>query len=291
MKPMRNDAIFTMLAVFILLMPVPALAAQAVQPHTCDTSKELISYILMMAKDREQRFTISVPNTLPESDMDGAELLRHAFTHDNGFIRWGYKNAGVAKKTDSEYTTFTFKMGYRTTKEQDEEARRLAIKTVEEWNVGNLSDLEKMYRLQKHISANWRYDTTLENMTAYTTLTSSEGTCLGLVMACQILLSEMGIASQTVHGWLVDTDILHIQLLVKLGDWWYTFDPTELAKDKPTFSAYIKNNYAEWIIPTGEYLTESFRSAHPMNPGVLSNNPSGKAPSPVSDKLEYSLQV
>jgi len=266
MKFIRNTARFVMLTISIFLpMIVPALAANTVQAQICSTSNELVSYVLRMVGDREGTIGLSVPNTLPEADMGSEDLLRHILRQDSGFIRWGHKGGTATKITAGGYTTFTYKLTYHTTKEQDEAARRLASSIVGKWTVKNLPDREKMDKLKEYITANWRYDAVLDNMTAYPTLISGKGTCLGLVLACQLLLDDMGIPSQTIHGRLIKTGALHIKLLVRLEDWWYIFDPTELAQDIPGLSAYLKSTHVEWMVLNDEYLTESFQASRPMS--------------------------
>ena len=269
MKSARYAASVILILSILLPATVPALAAETSQPKVCNTSDELAGYILQMAGDREKNIYVSIPNSLPESDMDGYQLLMQIFRQDSGFIRWGHKSTTVKKEINGNYTTFAYTLGYRTTKEKDDAARRLAAAIVDIMDVGDLSAREKMDTLKTYISTNWRYDTTFENITAYSTLTSRKGTCLGFVMACQLLLNEMGIPSQTVHGKLSKANGTHIRLLVKLGKWWYTFDPTELASSKPNPSSYLQSNHVKSFVPNSEYLTAAFRNTYCMNPGDL----------------------
>ena len=146
----------------------------------------------------------------------------------------------------------------------DDNARNLAAVIVAKLNSGDLTDREKIDSLRAYISAYWRYDESLENMTAYSMLTARKGTCLGMVLACQLLLDSMDIPSQTVHGKLSGGNDCHIMLLVESGGWWYTLDPSDLAREKPQNESYLRQSYIDRFTPNAEYLTDSFIKAHPM---------------------------
>ena len=270
MKSIRKAALSAFLAISVILSTnVPAFAEQNVAPYFCNTSEELAIYVLKIVEERKQDLIVKIPNYLPEADMGSFELLKHIYKQDSGFIRWGHGGTAFSKARDKKNTTFNFTMFYRTTKEQDDAAIILAAEMVEKWKVGNLSEREKINKLKSYISANWRYDMTLENLSAYPTMVNRKGTCLGFVMACQLLLNEMGIPSQTIHGKFERSKETHIRMLVKLGNLWYTFDPTGLASDAPDLSAHLKSSYTGSFIPDSEYLTEEFRRGHPMNRGDL----------------------
>jgi len=266
-------AVLSVILVISLLFfgaaPIPALATETLQPRICNTPEELTGYILQLAGNRESRISVSIPVTLFEPKMSGYELLTYVFRQDNGPIRWSFQSVAITKAAHEGYITYNYQLTYRGTQEQDMTARRLAASAVDKWDLKNLSARAKMDKLKKYIPANWRYDKTLESMTAYSTLTGGKGTCLGFVMACQLLLDRMGIPSQTVHGRITETKELHILLLVKLGDWWYTFDPTALAREKPVLTSYLKQSYDKGFAPESEYLTSSFRRAHPMSSADL----------------------
>jgi len=265
MRYLRVAALSATVTICLLFSSVsPSLSAVAEAPRICDTPEELASYVLELAAGRKQYINVSIPNDLPEAGMNSFDLLKLIFRQDSGFIRWGHSGTSFTKTGGAEYTTFSYTLYYRTTKEQDEAAKKLASALVAEWKVRGLSGREKVDRLRSYISAHWRYDRTLNNESVYPTMISGKGTCLGFVAACQLILNEMDIPSQTVHGRAVANGELHIQLLVKLGERWYTFDPTGLAKNKPDLSCYLKSSYSESFAPASEYLTESFRHDHPM---------------------------
>ena len=269
-KSGRIKILSALLAVVLMLsIAVSARAADTTQPRVFTTSEELTDYMLQQFKDREQYVNVTIPNTLPEANIGHMDLFRHVLDNDNGFIRWGYKGGTAKIIKRAGYTTFEYRISYLTTKEDDDYARRLASVIVNQWGVEDMTDRYKVHRLRAYVSANWRYDETLENNTAYSMLTNRSGTCLGLATACQLLLDSMGIPSQTVHGRFAGVDSSHILLLVKLGNWWCTFDPSELARDIPLEASYLQQNYRKLFTPEAEYLTEAFRSAHPMNPGDL----------------------
>ena len=270
MKFKRKAAISMIISIsFALYAAVPAFAAETAKTRVCSTSEEIAGYILKMAGNREKNISVAIPRSLPEAGMRGLSLLTHVLAQDRGSTRWSYRNVAVKTSRNSKYTTFSYTLTYRATKQQDDAARRIAANMVDRWKIDGMTGREKMDKLKAYIRANWRYDTTYKNNSAYPTLKSGKGTCLGFVMACQMLLDEMGIPSQTIHGRANKTGELHIRLLVKLGKWWYTFDPTDLAVDTPDLSAYLKSNHIKPFVPDSEYLAKSFRLSFPMNPGDL----------------------
>ena len=255
--------------VLVFSVSMPALAAEKAYPAIFETSEGLIDYMLGQLREKKPVITVTMLNTIPEADIGSADLFKEALRNDNGFIRWGYKSGSVRITKRSETTTYEYRINYHSTKAQDNAARKLANAVVDKWEVEKLTDFEKMDKIKSYISDNWRYDDTLESMTAHSTLTSGTATCLGFTMAGQLLLDSMGIPSQTVHGRVSGVDAHHIILLVKLGDWWYTFDPSELAREKPVNTSYLQQSYRSIFTPEAEYLTDAFRNAYPMNQNDL----------------------
>ena len=275
----RTTAFLALLVSLLLSLTVPASAgktaetAKTPEPRLCGTSKELSEYVLQLVAKREEHISVSIPKTLPEADMKGTELLGQILQQDSGYSRWGHHGGSAKKTIKSDRVVFEYKLTYRTTKKQDEEARRLAAGLVAKWgDMAKLPDSEKVGLLKTHISANWRYDDTLANMNAYSTFKEGKGTCLGMTMASQLLFDEMGIQSRMIHGTLTDTGVIHIRLLVKLGELWYTFDPTFLARKTPVLSAYLKQDHGKEFVPDAEYLTDSFKKAYPMVPGDINGD-------------------
>ena len=256
--------LLTALFLSFLSAAIPVSATKTPQTQFVNTSKELSEHILHSVARREAYISIAVPNTLPEAKMKGTDLLRQILRQDSGYNRWSHQGGNVKKTTKSDHVVFEYSLTYRSTREQDEIARNLAAELVAAWDTKNLSDREKIGLIKAYISANWRYDDTLAGITAYSTMTQKRGTCLGMTMATQLLLDEMGIQSQTIHGTILQTGVLHIRLLVKLGNLWYTLDPTHLALKNPSLFVYLKQEHGKDFLPDAEYLTDSFRHSYPM---------------------------
>ena len=256
----------TIILVLTLLFAatVPSLAS-GTNSSILYTTDEIVEYVLSMAGERESVISFTLPNDLPEASMDSADLYRYIFSQCSGFTRWGCKGAAIDRKTgDNGFTTITYMIQYRSTTEQDNTARGLVTSEVAKWGVEELSELQKIEALTNYFSQNLRYDETLENITAYSTLTEKKGTCLGLTVAAQLFLDEMGVPSQTIHGNMKDKGTLHIWLIVKIGDWWYTIDPTWLAHSEPDLSLHLKDSHGDDRQPADEYLTQDFRLTFPM---------------------------
>ena len=238
----------------VATVQVCAMEGYAAKPRFCHTSNELVNYFLEQAGNREQYISVAIPDDLPEAGMTEAALLTYILRKDSGFVRWGCKSVGPVLKTkESGYTAFYYTMQYYTTKEQDDAAKAYASAIAEKLAVEGLSGNQKMDRLKNFITANWRYDSSHKNVTAYSTMTSGKGTCLGLVIASKLILEEMGIPSQTIHGEVEGVEGHHIMLLVKADGIWYTFDPTELARPKPMTSYYMKKRIGAGFTPCAEY--------------------------------------
>ena len=237
-------------------------------PTVCATQEEFISRLLRQAGDREPVISLALPYPSAGAAPEGRALLTQAIRGDCGFVRWGIRAVGITTRETKENIVHTYKMAYYSTREQDDRAREMAAALVASWDLReHHTAYDKIAMLRSYISANWRYDETLQNQTAYTALRRQTATCLGFALASQLVLDETGIPSQTVHGRLVSTNELHILLLVQIGELWYTFDPTGLAMDRPDMSHYLKSRYHKDFVPLGEYLTEEFRRARPMQTG------------------------
>ena len=272
LKQIGVTALSVLLTVILLsAAAVPALAAEKTQPRVCSTFEELSNYLLDQLGDREPYISVTIPDSMPGADVSGIDLIWKVLESDSGFIRWGYKGGTVRISKRAGATTLEYNINYYSTKEQDSAARAFADDVTAKWNTDKLTDREKVDMLRVYISTYWRYDESLVNKTAYSVLTTGSGTCLGFVLACQLMLDSMDIPSQTVHGSFLGIDDYHIMLLVKLGEWWYTLDPSDLAREKPLNVSYLRQSYREFFTPKAEYLTDSFRSAHPMNESDLAD--------------------
>jgi len=260
MKQLHKTTIFTIISIIFAIYLAQAAAAET---KAFSSSEELSAYILQLVAAREEKISVSIPKTLPEAGMRGSELLRYVLGRDSGQARWGYSGGSATKITRSDHVVFEYRLIYHTTKAQDEQARKLAAGIVAGWDTEGLDERGKMGLLKAYISANWRYDETLSLMDAHSTLTRGRGTCLGMTMAAQLILDELGIASQTVHGTIAKTGELHIRLLVKLGELWHTFDPTLLARPTPDLSDYLKQGHGTQFVPDAEYQTDAFKKSHP----------------------------
>jgi hypothetical protein len=255
------------IAALLTAVPVPLAANEEFtdEIYICGSSEDISNYILHRLATRDPGFSISVPKHLPEAMMDSRELLYLALNQDSGFIRWGFSGAKAVRDDYGPNVTFKYEISYRTTLKEDIAARKTAADIVAKWELGGLSERQKIDQLRDYISANWTYDETLENMTAYPTLTKKKGVCLGFVMASQLILDQMGILSRAVNGRMIHTETPHILLLVKIGEYWYTFDPTSVAGGKPGSPGYLDNRYGDYFEPNAMYLTESFRQMYPMS--------------------------
>ena len=268
MKKTRAALLLILSLAVLLALATPALAVQTAddQPYICETSEEFANYIIQMAGKNEPQIRASIPKTLPEANMDVLDLMDKVMGRDNGLIRWNWKGVGAAKKITGDRMIYRIVLTYRATTEQNENARKQISGIVKNWNADKMSAWSKMNKLRSYISANWRYDNTFTSITASQTLAEKKGTCLGIVMASCMFLDAMGIPYQTVHGRYEHINVNHIRLLVKLDELWYVFDPTELARDDPNLSSYLKRDHGKYFVPADEYLTEQFCSEHPMKP-------------------------
>ena len=260
------------IAIIVILMSIQTFAdeARTEQACVCLTMESVTECILKHVGNRENYFSVSVPCYLPQAELDCGKLLFDSLDQDSGFIRWGFEDAIATSVKEGANITYKYWMNYRTTLEYDNAAKNIASQITEKWNVEGLSDLQKLDMLKSYISANWRYDDLHKNIFAYPTLSEQKGSCLGLTMASQLILNNIDVNSRTVYGTLNDSGVPHILLLVKLDNLWCTFDPTELAREYPGTSAYLKNYYADYFTPDTMYLEESFRKSYPMTENDVS---------------------
>ena len=268
MKEIRMALSFLLTLAVLLALATPAIALQTAsdQPYICETSEEFADCIIRMAGNNERQIKVSIPKTLPEADMDVLDMMTKVMGRDSGLIRWNWKGAGASRKIADDRVLLRIVLTYRATAEQNEIARKQAAAIVRKWDADKLSARSKMSRLKSYISTNLRYDNALKNITAQQTFAEKKGTCLGIVLASCMLLDEMGIPYQTVHGRYGQMSEIHIRLLVEIDGYWYVFDPTELARDDPNVSSYLKCDHGKYFVPDNEYLTEQFCSGHPFKP-------------------------
>jgi hypothetical protein len=165
--------------------------------------------------------------------------------------------------------TFRIQAVYWSTAEEDAAARIIAAAIAGRWKESGLSGRQQVESLIDYIAANWRYDDTYTNLTAYSTFTDHTGVCLGMVMGCQLILDELGIPSKAVNGKVISAKMLHIVLLVKIDGFWYSFDPVAYAGRKPAPGTRLNDHFADYFTPDPKFVTEAFRKAYPMNESDL----------------------
>ena len=263
----QSVSIVFMITVILTALPMQAPAGenQSLQRRICPTSECVTECILARVGDRKERFSVTMPRYMPEASAECIQLFCGALERDSGFRRWGYDSVRASRDKGKDYVTITYQVHYRTTLELDLAAKNLAAGLVSQWDLAGLTRAQKAAKLWDYVAANWAYDKTLTNFTAYSTFTEKKGVCLGLVTACQLLLDEMGVPSRTVNGMIIETRELHVLLLVQLDDYWYVLDPTLAVEKGGKTGSALKNQYGRYFMPAALFHTDNFHKEFPMN--------------------------
>jgi hypothetical protein len=118
----------------------------------------------------------------------------------------------------------TYEFKYNETYDETSKVDSRIHSLFTEWNIGKLTDYEKIKKIHDFIIDNAAYDTDTEDYSAYDNLILKSSTCQGYMSAVYKMLTEAGIPCRIITG--TGNKDSHGWNIVELNGKWYNMDCT-----------------------------------------------------------------
>ena len=247
------------------------------------TEEEASSHLRQKMLDREN--LIEIHMTIDADALDGLaeRILQSAVAHsgqptEGDYLRWHYGAWGTAvngtQNGNTCYLTLTYQFNFYTTLEQEMEVTEKLQEVLDELDLYEATDYEKIRGIYDYICTHVTYDyENLENFdytlkyTAYAALMNGTAVCQGYATLFYRMALMLGLDARVIggeaeggpHGWNI----------VKLGSVYYNLDSTwdsEYPLAPVEYGYFMCNpenftDHMRWM----DYDSEEFHAAYPMS--------------------------
>jgi len=262
------------------MMPPNAVANE----QTLTNLVDLQNVIQLDLTNRETNFTLYYTgNTTQMTDQLQTVFEQASQTNDylkTSLTSWAYKVGGTTNKA-----TLKFTVGYLTTKAQEDYIDAKVKTLVPTLIASDMSAVAKEQAIHDWLIKHVAYDSTLNQRSAYTALTTGKTVCTGYAMLMEKMLTQAGIKCYIIAGNLSDPSSKipnteqenHVWNLVQINNQWYHVDATNdwNNPDNHMFfnkgSAFMKEKGFAW---------NEAQLLRPVEPNITPTAPS-TAPSPA----------
>lgn len=179
--------------------------------------------------------------------------------------RWGCSGVKV-----NNTTTINFKFSYKTTLKQEKALDKKVKSILEELDLEEATDYEKVKAIHDYIVNLVSYDTELMRFSAYNALIDKAAVCEGYSMLAYLMFTEVGLESRIIDGY--GNRIEHSWNIVKVDDKWYnidlTWDDPITSNGEPmlVYDYFLKSNEDfTGHIRNAEFETEKFVKTYPIS--------------------------
>jgi hypothetical protein len=235
--------------------------AEYVPARWCTSAEEAENWIVENIKKQTAVFELSYPSELPADTMSLLPLLRNAESKCEDYIRWGRGASKFTQRSFPGYVLYRYSMVYLTTPEKDAAAFEHAESIVESLDISGKSTRKKIDAICNYVKTHLQYDRSLTIENAHDTFAKGKGTCLGLTIAIQMMLTKAGVNSKAVAGLL--NDVSHIWLIVEIDGYWYRIEPSNVG------AGYLKPAIDGGTYKArSEFKTKEFLDTHPISSAI-----------------------
>ncbi len=177
-----------------------------------------------------------------------------------------YETAGMSYyyNSTSEGVIFYISPRYKTTDEENALFSDNVSDILEELDIDNKSDYEKVRLIHDYICDNVDYDFDYKKYTAYEALMTGEAVCQGYANLFYYMCYEAGVSSNIISG--IGNGGDHAWNIVKIGDEYYNIDTTWDGQEQQTYYNYfLKNESDFWDhIRDDKYATKEYYDKYVM---------------------------
>lgn len=269
---MRKKYILWILIIVCLSWPVEAVAKTY-------TSKEAVYKIIRKnLLSHKKEFTIEMNHSVMEDIGVNTNLFETVVAIDDkttskdfDYLKLSlYSCSGRWKWTSQKKkATLIFSADYRTTLKQEEKLDAAIASALEELDLTDATDYEKVKAIHDYIINRVSYDQSYQKHTAYHALVNKSSVCEGYALAAYRMFLDTGIDCRIIVGTADGGP--HAWNIVKVDGKWYNID---LTWDDPITSNgtqvlrydYFLKNEEDFINHTRnkEYNTKEFKKAYPI---------------------------
>lgn len=269
---MRKKYILWILIIVCLSWPVEAVAKTY-------TSKEAVYKIIRKnLLSHKKEFTIEMNHSVMEDIGVNTNLFETVVAIDDkttskdfDYLKLSlYSCSGRWKWTSQKKkATLIFSADYRTTLKQEEKLDAAIASALEELDLTDATDYEKVKAIHDYIINRVSYDQSYQKHTAYHALVNKSSVCEGYALAAYRMFLDAGIDCRIIVGTADGGP--HAWNIVKVDGKWYNID---LTWDDPITSNgtqvlrydYFLKNEEDFINHTRnkEYNTNEFKKAYPI---------------------------
>ena len=252
-----------------------SMRADAATEVTIKNEKEMINILYQTLLNREEKIVIK--HSLSDYKIDLNDLLDKIYAIDDentakdsdylkySLVRWGYSGTKIGKRT-----TLRFEFTYKTTLEEEKAVDKKVKSILQELELKDTSDFEKVKVIHDYIINRVSYDNTLKKSSAYDALIDKSAVCEGYSMLAYRMFTEAGLKCRIIAG--TGNGGSHAWNIVKVKDKWYNIDLTwddPIASDgKPmlVYDFFLKNT-KDFVDHkrSAEYKTEEFVKTYPIS--------------------------
>lgn len=272
------------------------------------STKDVAKVVRKEMQNRTDTFEVGLQAKEYESQMP-YDIVDEALLHtgnptEGDYLLWqfGGWNCKISyyDQNDVCYITFQYTITYYTTKSQEDELNIEVKNTLEQLNLDEKSDFEKIKSIYDYICENIVYDfdnsedtSYMLKHTAYAALVNKTAVCQGYATLFYRLSLEASIDARLIPGTSNGSD--HGWNIVQLDEQYYNLDSTWDA-GKSEYDYFLRcNDHFPKHTRSEEYETEEFNNNYPMstedydvtddNPPI--DNPETQNPFIDVDENEY----
>ncbi|HBP63468.1 MAG TPA: hypothetical protein DD730_04175 [Desulfosporosinus sp.] len=225
----RSWVVVILLTLSLLMTPSNAVASEQTLTNLVDLQND----IQLDLTNRETKFTLYYTGDTTQM-ADNLQTVFEQASQTNDYLKtsltsWEYKVGGTTKKA-----TLQFTVGYLTTKAQEDYIDAKVKALVPTLISSDMSEIAKEQAIHDWLIKHVAYDSTLNQRTAYTALTTGKTVCTGYAMLMEKMLNQAGIKCYIIAGNLSDPSSKipntekenHVWNLVQINTQWYHVDAT-----------------------------------------------------------------
>ena len=178
------------------------------------------------------------------------------------YYETNYVNLSMSQMKD--YSIIYIRPNYIFTAEENEELLNAIDKVLEELELEDKNDYQKVRAIHDYICDNVNYDFTFTKYDSYDAMITGEAVCQGYANLFYRMCYEVGLDVKLISG--IGAGGNHAWNIVKIGDVYYNIDTTWDGQDDETYYTYFLKNEVDFYdhYRDGRYSTEEYYSKYPM---------------------------
>ena len=198
--------------------------------------------------------------------------------NEGDYINSHMTSYNVKMSYTSTYVKFEYKVNYLTSYEEELLVDKKVKQVLDQLDVYNASEYEKIKAVHDYIVKNINYDYSLKNHSSYNAIVDKNVVCQGFSSLTYRMLKELGVDVRYISGY--SNGERHAWNIVKINNKWYNIDNTwdeNLSNGSISYKYFLKSmsdftNHER----DSEFTTNEFNKSYPMSSSNYSTSNSSK---------------